>query len=189
MELSSFQLELFDRSPTLAGLLNITPNHLDRHPSMSHYAAAKANILRFQTTGDTCLLNADDSYTGAWMRDGRCQIPAGEGQEAIYFPLQGARLSFSLAGEVAEGAFLRRTPQRTDALIWRRSGLADVEICRADEVRLRGRHNLANILAACCLAGAAGATEMAMRQIATTFAGVEHRARDRPETRRYHLGQ
>ena len=51
MELSSFQLELFDRSPSIAALLNITPNHLDRHPSMSHYAAAKANILRFQKRG------------------------------------------------------------------------------------------------------------------------------------------
>ena len=89
MELSSFQLELFDRSPSIAALLNITPNHLDRHPSMSHYAAAKANILRFQNRSDTCVLNADDAYTGPWLRRGRCEIPAGEGQAAVYFPLAG----------------------------------------------------------------------------------------------------
>ncbi len=170
MELSSFQLELFDRSPAIAALLNITPNHLDRHPSMSHYAAAKANILRYQERGDTCVLNADDSYTGPWLRDGRCIIAAGTGQEAVYFPLLGARLSFSLGDETPAGAFLAG-----DRLIWRGPGLSDAEICRADEVRLRGRHNLANILAAACLAGAAGATAEAMRAVATTFGGVEHR--------------
>ena len=68
------------------------------------------------------------------------------------------------------GAFLAG-----DRLIWRRPGVGDAEICRAGEVRLRGRHNLANILAASCLAGAAGADVAAMRRVATTFAGVEHR--------------
>ena len=170
MEFSSFQLELFDRSPAIAGLLNITPNHLDRHPSMSHYAAAKANILRYQSRSDTCVLSADDAYTGPWLRSGRCEIPAGAEQEAVYFPLQGTRLGFSLVGEVEAGAFLQG-----DALIWRRRGADDVEICRAFEVRLRGRHNLANILAACCLAGAAGADAPALRAGATTFGGVEHR--------------
>jgi UDP-N-acetylmuramoylalanine--D-glutamate ligase len=62
-----------------------------------------------------------------------------------------------------------------NSLVWRRSGMAGEKICRVDEVRLRGRHNLANILAACCLSGAAGADAKAMRQIAATFGGVEHR--------------
>jgi UDP-N-acetylmuramoylalanine--D-glutamate ligase len=170
MEYSSFQLELFDRSPAIAALLNITPNHLDRHPSMSHYAAAKANILRFQTRSDTCVLNADDAYIGPWLATGRCEIPAGEGQAAVYFPLQGTRLGFSLVDEIEAGAFLQG-----DALIWRRRGADDVAICRTHEVRLRGRHNLANILAACCVAGAAGADAGALRAVATTFGGVEHR--------------
>jgi UDP-N-acetylmuramoylalanine--D-glutamate ligase len=170
MELSSFQLELFDRSPAVAAILNITPNHLDRHPSMSHYAAAKANILCFQSRGDTCVLSADDGYTGPWLRSGRCDIAAGDGQDAVYFPLQGMRMGFSVATEVPAGAFLAG-----DRLIWRRPGLPDAEICRAGEVRLRGRHNLANILAACCLAGAAGAEARAMRAVATSFGGVEHR--------------
>ncbi|MGQ9489520.1 MAG: UDP-N-acetylmuramoyl-L-alanine--D-glutamate ligase [Anaerolineae bacterium] len=170
MELSSFQLELFDRSPAIAAVLNITPNHLDRHPSMGHYAAAKANILRFQQRGDTCVLNADDTFTGPWLAGGRCQIEADAGQEAVYFPLQATQLGFSLTREVNYGAFLA-----ADRLIWRPIGLPDSEICRVGEVRLRGRHNLANILAACCLAGAAGATPAAMRAVATTFGGVEHR--------------
>ncbi len=170
MELSSFQLELFDRSPAIAAILNITPNHLDRHPSMSHYAAAKANILRCQAAGDTCVLNAEDAYTGGWLRSGRCRIPAGAGQEEVYFPLQSMRLGFSLTGELSAGAFLAG-----DTLIWRPPGQSDVAICRSQAVRLRGRHNLANLLAACCLAGAAGATAAAMAQVAATFGGVEHR--------------
>jgi UDP-N-acetylmuramoylalanine--D-glutamate ligase len=185
MELSSFQLELFDRSPAIAAITNITPNHLDRHPSMSHYAAAKANILRFQEPGSACVLNADDSYTGPWLRGGRCQIAKGAGQDAVYFPLQGTRLGFSLAGEVEAGAFLAggaRSPGRASlvpdpagVLVWRRPGLPDVEVCRARDVRLRGRHNLANVLAAICVAGAAGANAAAMAQTATSFGGVEHR--------------
>jgi UDP-N-acetylmuramoylalanine--D-glutamate ligase len=170
MELSSFQTELIRRSPSIAAVLNITPNHLDRHPSMSHYAAAKANILRFQASGETCILNADDEFTGVWLRSGRCQVDEGAGQDAVYFPLQAARLGFSLAGEVRAGAFLDG-----DRLIWRRPGLVDLAICRTRDVRLRGRHNLANILAGCCLAGAAGADLAAMTRIATTFGGVEHR--------------
>lgn len=170
MELSSFQLELFTSSPAIAAMLNITPNHLDRHPSMSHYAAAKANIIRYQQKGDTCILSAEDAYTGAWLRSGRCEIAAGEGQPAVYFPLHGTRWAFSLQQEVSNGAFLAG-----NRLIWQRTGLPAIEICRTEQVRLRGRHNLANILAACCLAGAAGATAEAMSAVATSFSGVEHR--------------
>jgi UDP-N-acetylmuramoylalanine--D-glutamate ligase len=170
MELSSFQLELFDRSPDIAAVLNITPNHLDRHPSMSHYAAAKANILQYQSSGDACILNADDAYTGAWLRSGRCQIEEGVGQPAVYFPLFAGRLGFSLSDPVTSGAFLSG-----DALVWRRPGLPNAIICRAGDLRLRGRHNVANVLAACCAAGAAGVSVEAMAEVAVTFGGVEHR--------------
>lgn len=170
MELSSFQLELFSSSPAIAAILNITPNHLDRHPSMSHYAAAKANILRFQGRGDTAVLGADDPVTGTWLSMARCEIAAGVGQEPVYFPLLATRLAFSLAGAVSAGAFLEG-----DRLIWCQPGMPDADVCRVEAVRLRGRHNLANVLAACCLAGAAGATVAAMRDVASTFGGVEHR--------------
>ena len=170
LELSSFQLELFDASPALAAVLNITPNHLDRHPSLSHYAAAKANILRFQEPGDTCVLNAEDRYTGGWLSSGRCQIAEGAGQPEVYFPLRASRQGFSLTHELEIGAFLK-----DGVLVLRRAGLPDLTICHAQAVRLRGRHNLANVLAACCLAGEAGADVAAMAQVATTFGGVEHR--------------
>lgn len=170
LELSSFQLELCDRSPAVAAILNITPNHLDRHPSMSHYAAAKANILRYQMAGDTCVLCADDAYTGPWLQQGRCSIAAGAGQAAVAFPLRADRRGFSLNQEVAAGAWLRG-----DRLILRPSASEEHEICRTTEVRLRGRHNLANILAACCIAHAAGASLAAMQEVARSFGGVEHR--------------
>lgn len=170
MELSSFQLELMDRSPAIAGLLNITPNHLDRHPSMSHYAAAKTNVLRFQGRGDTAVLNADDAYTGAWLASGRVQVDAGVGQEALYFPLQASLHSFSLQHEVAVGAFMQG-----ERLVLRREGLPDEVICNSADMRLRGRHNRANMLAAAALASSAGAGPAEMAAVATTFTGVEHR--------------
>jgi len=120
MELSSFQLELFDGdfrrpqapeepatwrppAPAIAAILNITPNHLDRHPSMSHYTAAKANILRHQEPGDTCVLNADDRVTGPWLASGRCQIEAGPDQ-SLQGGLDTLRYSTSGAARPLQGA-------------------------------------------------------------------------------------
>jgi UDP-N-acetylmuramoylalanine--D-glutamate ligase len=169
LELSSFQLQLFDRSPHVSAVLNITPNHLDRHPSMSHYAAAKANILRWQGSGDVAVLGLDDAITGSWWRERQVSIAAGAGQDALCFPLCARRIGFSLVHEVDDGAF-----QQGDRLLWR-DGAREHAICTAGELQLLGRHNVANVLAACAIAGAAGASAAAMRQVATTFAGVAHR--------------
>ena len=97
LELSSFQLQLFDASPQVSAVLNVTPNHLDRHPSMSHYAAAKANILRYQgmaaaerqLTDDVAVLGVDNDITGRWWREGRVHIAAGAGQPGLDFELGG----------------------------------------------------------------------------------------------------
>ena len=166
MELSSFQLEGFGPatppekafppggwSPAGAAILNITPNHLDRHPSMEAYVAAKANILRYQRSGDWAVLNADDPVTQSLR--GQCV---------------GQVLEFSLQGPVAAGAWLQG-----DELVWRPQAGAGQAICKVSEVRLRGRHNIANMLAACAVSGAMGVGIEAMRQVATTFTGVEHR--------------
>jgi UDP-N-acetylmuramoylalanine--D-glutamate ligase len=166
MELSSFQLEGFGPptapgrafppdgwSPAVAALLNITPDHLDRHGSMEAYVAAKANIVRYQKAGDWAVLNADDAITSGLR--GRCC---------------GRVLEFSLAKPVASGACL----QGKD-LIWLPEPGRSERICAVPEVRLRGRHNLANVLAACAISGAAGAGAEAMARVATSFAGVEHR--------------
>ncbi|MCC7353240.1 MAG: UDP-N-acetylmuramoyl-L-alanine--D-glutamate ligase [Anaerolineae bacterium] len=153
MELSSFQTELFDRSPHVAAILNVTPNHLDRHPSMETYTAAKANLLRFQGPGDVAVLGYDNPATRLMLERG----------------IAATALAFSVTTEVSAGAFLR-----DETLVLRLQGREEA-ICRRSEVRLRGMHNVQNLLAAACLAGAAGAPLAAIARVARTFAGVEHR--------------
>ncbi len=159
MELSSFQLEIMAWSPPIAAILNITPNHLDRHPSMEAYTQAKLNILRFQKPGDVAVLGYDNPITKSQITN----------LQSTTYNLQSRILSFSLNEEVEEGAFLR------DGQIVLRLKDTEQRICSADAIRLLGRHNLENILAACAIAGAAGASRQAMAEVAATFEGVEHR--------------
>jgi UDP-N-acetylmuramoylalanine--D-glutamate ligase len=150
-ELSSFQLEIWDRSPHIATVLNITPNHLDRHKTMKAYTNAKANILRYQTAADISVLCADDA-----------------GSLALSAIVRGKLRLFSLNNTVTEGAMVK------DGRILIRNG-AEKEICRVDEVQLRGRHNLLNVLAATTLADSAGIPTEAIAHAIRTFTGVEHR--------------
>jgi UDP-N-acetylmuramoylalanine--D-glutamate ligase len=157
MELSSFQLEVMTVSPHIAAVLNITPNHLDRHKTMEAYVAAKRNIVAHQGSQDFALLGYDDANA----RSLALETPA-------------HLLWFSGGAEVEEGAF-KTNGELTLRSVEPSKGRVDREICRASQVRLRGRHNLLNVLAACVLAEVAGVPVEAMRQVATTFAGVEHR--------------
>ncbi len=154
MELSSFQLEIMEWSPPIAAILNITPNHLDRHLSMEAYTEAKLNILRFQRPGDVVVL-------GYELQSSKLKAQSSKFKARI--------LSFSLREEVEQGAFLR------DGEIILKLGGAEQRICSADEIKLLGRHNLENVLAACAIAAVAGASWQAMADVATTFEGVEHR--------------
>ena len=129
MELSSFQLELFSPayqgegvdlmrsaasrmvslagwSPPVAVITNITPNHLDRHPSMADYILAKSQILAYQQAHDWAVLNADDSIS----RELQTQV-------------KGQTLTFSLEGPVTQGAFLRG-----DALVLRWAGVERTDL-------------------------------------------------------------
>ncbi len=176
LELSSFQLELFDgsgygeaKSPQIAAVLNITPNHLDRHPSMAHYAAAKANILRWQKAHSVAVLGAEDVIAGRWLRERRVDIAAGAGQEALHFPLNARLLSFGLKEPAGEGCWLIG-----DSLTLRLDG-QEATVLPAHQVRLRGRHNLLNMAAACAISATAGVQPSAMATVASSFAGVEHR--------------
>jgi UDP-N-acetylmuramoylalanine--D-glutamate ligase len=152
MELSSFQLELMTRSPQVAGVLNLTPNHLDRHGTMDAYAAAKSNILRHQDAGDVAVLGWDDP--GA-----RALAPLARGRLAC----------FSAEQPVDAGAY-----RDGEALIYRWEGQAQ-PVAPLDEVTLRGPHNVLNVLAAIALSGAAGAPPEAMRAGLRGFSGVAHR--------------
>jgi len=151
MELSSFQLEVMTSSPHIAAVLNITPNHLDRHPTMEAYIAAKKRILDFQDFGDVTVLGYDDAVA---------RHLAGDARGYVRF--------FSQQAQVGRGAFVRE-----GSIVLKQ----DVEqtVCAVRDLKLRGSHNVSNVLAACVLAGAAGADVEAMAQVATSFAGVPHR--------------
>lgn len=176
LELSSFQLELFDTaaggqscSPHLAAVLNITPNHLDRHPSMAHYTASKANILRWQGSDDVAVLGADNVVTGRWLRSGQVEIEAGRGQVERRFPLRARLLGFGAGEAVGEGCWLEN-----DVLVLRLDGREHF-LLTAREIRLRGQHNVLNVLAACATAAAAGVDPQAMAEVVHRFEGVPHR--------------
>ncbi|MCD6290824.1 MAG: UDP-N-acetylmuramoyl-L-alanine--D-glutamate ligase [Anaerolineae bacterium] len=169
LEMSSFQLQLCTRSPHIAAVLNVTPNHLDRHPSMSHYTAAKANILRWQRPGDVAVLGTDDEVTGAWWQDGRVRVPEGRGQPAVEFPLLASVVGFGGHHTVENGALIR-----DGTIVWRAEG-HEYGILPRKEIRLRGWHNVLNVLAACAIAGAAGAPPKAMAKAIRSFRGVPHR--------------
>ncbi|MCK5635136.1 MAG: UDP-N-acetylmuramoyl-L-alanine--D-glutamate ligase [Anaerolineales bacterium] len=154
MELSSFQLELMTLSPHIAAVLNLTPDHLDRHGSMEVYAAAKKRILANQSEDDIAVVRHDDSLT--WeMRS----------------LVQGRLIAFGweqYAGE-EESVYVR------DGILRLRSGDGEHEICAVDEVALRGTHNLLNLLAASALASAAGLPIEAMAETARNFKGIPNR--------------
>ncbi|WP_301859039.1 UDP-N-acetylmuramoyl-L-alanine--D-glutamate ligase [uncultured Megasphaera sp.] len=152
-ELSSFQLELTQTlKPKAAVILNITPDHLDRHHTMEAYAAAKERIFRNQDSHDFAALNYDDARVRA-MAD----------------RMKGHILWFSTEREVPEGAFYDGT-----SLILRLHG-ADTVICRDRDLHLFGRHNIQNCLAASLLAHAAGVSLDVIRKVLMSFKGVEHR--------------
>jgi UDP-N-acetylmuramoylalanine--D-glutamate ligase len=152
MELSSFQLEITTLSPQVAAVLNITPNHLDRHGTMAAYTAAKSRLLLYQSADGIAILGRDD--------------PGANGLA----PLARGRLAyFSGDGPVDEGACLRG-----ETVVVRWAG-REHEICTVKDIRLRGWHNVVNVLAACAISRAAGATPEAMRAAIADFTGVEHR--------------
>jgi UDP-N-acetylmuramoylalanine--D-glutamate ligase len=158
MELSSFQLELMTVSPEVATVLNVTPNHLDRHKTMAVYTAAKRRILDFQGDGDLSVLNRDDP--GSWKL-----APAVRGRLAFF----SAQEELKEEPGAESGAFLR------SGVVTLRLDGQEHRICHTEEIRLLGRHNVLNVLAACVLAGAAGVPVEAMREVVTSFTGVGHR--------------
>jgi UDP-N-acetylmuramoylalanine--D-glutamate ligase len=152
VEVSSFQLELIDKfRPNIALLLNITPDHLDRHASLEVYGRAKARLFENQVESDTAIVNADD--------DGAAQ----------FAPSRPRVFWFSRAKRVARGIFLR------DAEIVLRDDGAETVLLRRADIGLRGEHNVENVLAAAGAAFLAGVSPSAIASGVKSFAGVEHR--------------
>lgn len=154
LELSSFQLEQMTLSPNISAVLNITPNHLDRHGTMEAYINAKARILEFQTEKDTAILGYDDK--GAWNLRNK---------------VKGKLFTFSLyeLDEGLNGAYLQ------DELLNLRDGNAYLPLLLREKIQLRGDHNVSNILAAFTIGHAAGFKLDDMLEAVEEFRGVPHR--------------
>jgi len=152
-ELSSFQLEgILQFRPAIASILNLTPDHLDRYRGFEDYIAAKKRVFMNQQESDFAVLNADDPRTAAM---------AGE--------VRSAPLLFSRVTQPERGAFLR------EGMVCHRDESGEKALFPAAEVRLKGEHNLENVLAACSIALLAGAAPESMREVIQNFNGVEHR--------------
>lgn len=198
LELSSFQLELFDPhhawgdltavGPDVAAILNLTPNHLDRHSSMAAYAGAKFNLLRQLPPSAQIIVSADDPVTQRIVRFSRTDQSAGVLKDNEEIKPQPLPATWQLEETIDQIG--RAFTQRSQTVIGfsrqhclSQGAWLDGEtlvyngqpICQRNEILLRGDHNVSNLLAAMAISGAAGATVPAMRQVATSFRGVRHR--------------
>jgi UDP-N-acetylmuramoylalanine--D-glutamate ligase len=152
LEVSSFQLDTAPHfHPQAAALLNLTPDHLDRYPDYDAYIASKASLFRRQEADDLQVLNADDPAVAGLDR----------GVRRVYF--------FSATRPLATGAWLNHA-----AILVRLAG-RQVETFPLAPIRLQGRHNLENVMAALLLALDAGADPNACRDVLATFHGLPHR--------------
>jgi UDP-N-acetylmuramoylalanine--D-glutamate ligase len=160
MELSSFQLEVMSRSPHIAGILNITPNHLDRHKTMEAYTAAKARILEFQTELDIAVLNEDDPTT--WSLADKTQ------RSLVTF-------SKHTSSAVNENVYFDAHTNSVKINFQSADDQTELRVIGRDEIPLRGEHNLQNVLAACAIAWAAELPVSAMAAGISQFEGIPHR--------------
>lgn len=152
VELSSFQLISMRRSPKVAVVTNVTPNHLDHHKDMQEYIDAKRNILLYQKPGGKAVLGYENEVTRAMAAD-----------------VKGSCRWFTRKSVVENGGFLR-----ADGMLCMAENGRVTPIVRREDVALRGEHNLENLLAA--FTAVWGMAEVStMAAVAKSFAGVEHR--------------
>jgi UDP-N-acetylmuramoylalanine--D-glutamate ligase len=152
-ELSSFQLEAIQKfRPHIAALLNITENHLDRHRTFDAYISAKAQIFRNQQADDYAILNADDPTVVGLA-------PA----------IASRKVFFSASQDLPEGVLLSR------GRILYRVGHLERMLMEEREIKLRGKFNVQNVMAAAAAACVLGADFKSIRSAAREFTGVEHR--------------
>ena len=155
LEVSSFQLESTEQfHPEIAVILNITPDHLDRHGTFENYARAKERIFAAQTPEDFVVLNADNA---------RAAQAAPHARSRVYW--------FSLDRTVPQGAWVE-----AGHVVYRAAKDAAVErIIPLTGIPLKGEHNVENVLASVCAARLAGAAPDAIRRAIEKFKAVEHR--------------
>jgi len=153
LEVSSFQLETIQTfRPKVAAILNITPDHLDRHRNFQTYVDAKARIFENQQGSDFAVLNEDDATCATLGSRTRAQV-----------------FWFSRKKEVKQGAWVR------DGQILFRDGRGQREIMLVSEIPLKGVHNVENVLAAVCAGALMGCEPEQLRSAVRNFKAVEHR--------------
>ena len=155
LEVSSFQLETTVQfHPEIAVILNITPDHLDRHGSFENYCAAKERIFAAQTAGDFLVLNADNTP---------CAHAAARSAAKVYW--------FSIEHPVDQGAWLEQ-----GSVVYRAAEDAPTEhVMPLRGIPLKGSHNIENVLAAVVAARLAGVPAEIIRHAVESFQAVEHR--------------
>lgn len=152
-EISSFQLETIDAfRPSVSAILNITPDHLDRHHTMEAYIEAKEAIAKNQQESETCVLNYEDEVLRAF----------GEATKASV-------LYFSSAHTLDTGVYLEG-----NIITYAKDG-QKVEVCKTEELQILGVHNFENVMAAVAMAAAYGTPIEVIREAVKRFGGVEHR--------------
>jgi len=153
LEVSSFQLEtIVTFHPRISVILNVTPDHLDRHKTFTNYVNAKARILENQKPDDFAVLNSDDATTAGLADRVRAQL-----------------FWFSRKKIVEKGAFVR------EAHIFFRDGQHELEIMSLAEIPLKGAHNLENVLAGVSIGALVGCEPAQIREAVRNFKAVEHR--------------
>jgi UDP-N-acetylmuramoylalanine--D-glutamate ligase len=155
LELSSAQLHRLaptGRAPDIAVVTNLSPNHLDWHPSMEHYVAAKRSIVAHQAASGVAVLNADDPRLAAWA----AETPA-------------RPVLFSTRQVLEQGVCVR------DGLLVAREAGRETVVLRLDELTVPGAHNVSNAAAAAAACLAAGADAARIGPALTAFEGAEHR--------------
>jgi UDP-N-acetylmuramoyl-L-alanine---L-glutamate ligase len=150
-EVSSHQLQYVNEAPRVAVLLNLFPEHLDYYPDVESYYNAKRNIFRFQTADDCIVLNLDEPLVSQSAQGSAAQI-----------------ISYSVSGEKVRGAWLQK------GIIC--SGESqNSEVVSADQLQLKGIHNISNCLAAVCSASYYGLSHIEMAEGLKTFENLPHR--------------
>jgi UDP-N-acetylmuramoylalanine--D-glutamate ligase len=153
LEVSSFQLETIETfRPKIAVVLNITPDHLDRHRTFAAYADAKARIFENQQADDFAVLNADDPT---------CLELAGQARAQVFW--------FSRRDQIQPGAYVR------DGRIFFCNAEGRREVMLVSEIPLKGAHNVENTLAAICVGALMGCETERIRRAVQDFKAVEHR--------------
>ena len=158
-EVSSFQLQTTTEfKPYISAILNLTPDHLNRHHTMEGYGAAKARIWENQDENGVFIINADDPVLNEL-----CYKTIMPQPKAKIIP-------FSRVKELEYGAFLLN-----DSLVYKKEDGTVIEFCKKQELKIIGNHNIENALAAALMASCAGIDRETIREVLISFKGVEHR--------------